>query len=138
MNYKLISGSASDFCSLAALGLFGLSPAHADVTMSGFSNNTVNTQGTYTSVGSVGVSNNDSKLTLTDGGGFESSNAFNNVLVPFSNGFTASFTYQDIYPAGYGSSSDGFAFVLQNDGLNVLGGQGGDLGICRWRRRTWI
>ncbi len=50
---------------------------------------------------------------------------------PISQGFTASFIYQETPgPGQFGiqSPADGIAFVLQNSGVSVLDGEGGLLG----------
>jgi hypothetical protein len=63
----------------------------------------------------------------TDENGNESVSAWYNYPV-YINGFTASFTYQDVGGAT-GNNADGFTFNLQEYGPTFLGGSGGNLGV---------
>ena len=72
--------------------------------------------------GNGSASLNDSKLVLTDGGYGEAGSAWfdNQVMVrEFHNTFRFQLT---------NAQADGFTFCIQGDGLNALGGAGGDLG----------
>ena len=118
----------------AAAGLAG-APVYASVTITGFNNFQLNTNGKST--GQDALSNGNTVLQLTDATVNEASSAFHKNLVPYAKGFTAAFTYQD---ANKGTA-DGVAFVVQNDtyvtnpstdknayGIYALGQPGGDLG----------
>src|SRR6202023_2512101 len=61
-------------------------------------------------------------LRLTDGGASEAASAFYNTPLNLQS-FTTDFTFQLTNPNG-----DGFAFVIQNSGVNALGPLGGGLG----------
>ena len=63
----------------------------------------------------------------TDGNGGESVAAWYNQPVSID-GFTATFTYQDV-GGSPGNNADGFTFDLQVNGPNFLGGTGGSLGV---------
>jgi hypothetical protein len=65
------------------------------------------------------------ELNLTSANNDEATSAWFNTAQGVSN-FTASFTYN--FLGGTTNPADGFAFVLQNTGLNALGGGGGALG----------
>jgi hypothetical protein len=65
------------------------------------------------------------ELLLTSAANGEATSAWYNTPQALGN-FTASFTYNFI--TGTPTPADGFAFVLQNDGLTALGGGGGALG----------
>jgi fibronectin-binding autotransporter adhesin len=82
---------------------------------------TVNSNG----IGSAPFSTN--VLTLTDGANGETRSAFDDLRVPVSQAFSANFTYQ-APGATRGNVADGSAFVLQEQGVNALGGGGGQLG----------
>jgi hypothetical protein len=62
------------------------------------------------------------RLRLTDGGASEAASAFYNTPLNLQS-FTTDFTFQLTNPNG-----DGFAFVIQNSGVNALGPLGGGLG----------
>jgi hypothetical protein len=63
----------------------------------------------------------------TDGNGDETVSAWYNHPV-YINGFTASFTYQDVGGSD-GNDADGLSFDLQEYGPTFLGGTGGSLGV---------
>lgn len=67
----------------------------------------------------------NNELLLTTAANGEATSAFFNTAQAVNN-FTASFTYNFI--SGTTPPADGFAFVLQNNNLNALGGGGGALG----------
>ena len=73
--------------------------------------------------GIAGVSADNSTLTITTAANGEDTSAFYNTPVTYQN-FDANFNYTDVSTGG----ADGFAFVLQNSGLNALGGGGGSIG----------
>jgi hypothetical protein len=65
--------------------------------------------------------------TLTDSNNFEARSLYYDTPQSISAGFQASFTYQATNGGGLGLA-DGTTFVLQNQGLNALGGSGSGLG----------
>jgi hypothetical protein len=85
---------------------------------------TPNTGGTYAS-----VSFNNNVLTVTDGGGSESS-AFWFATPLNITAFSATWTYQATPTTSGATLADGMAFAIQNDtrGTSALGGAGGALG----------
>ena len=93
--------------------------------LSGFGGNgtgwTTNQSGLYPSVPTPITSN---VLTLTDNSGSQGRSAFYNTPVPASASFTANFVYTDANEGG----ADGVTFILQNQGLSALGGNGGSFG----------
>jgi hypothetical protein len=116
---------------LTTFGLAAIQPAHAQI--SGISSSSFTTHGTTTS--SAGVTSassqtqiNSGTLTLTDGGAAEASSAWYNTRQSITD-FNTSFTYRVINPSSTSSVqygvADGFGFVLQNAGLNAIGGNGG-------------
>ncbi len=69
-----------------------------------------------------GATVNGTVLQLTDGGIYEARSAFFNSPVNVQ-AFTSDFDFQVL-----NASADGFAFVIQNQGLNAVGSSGGALG----------
>jgi hypothetical protein len=94
----------------------------ADIT--GFNNGvnfTVNNTG-------GGGSISGGTATLTDNNTFEATSVYYDTPQSISGGFQASFTYQATGGSNGFGLADGMTFVLQNQGLNALGGTGSDLG----------
>jgi hypothetical protein len=67
-----------------------------------------------------------SVLVLTSDNGNEASSAWYNTPQDISSSWTATFTWQ--WTSAANNPADGFMFVLQNAGLNALGGAGGSKG----------
>jgi fibronectin-binding autotransporter adhesin len=101
----------------------------AGTSVSGFANFELNTNGGSTA--SPVISSDNSTLTITDASGGEARSAFFNSPVPFNNtnGFTASFVYQNL-SGNTGDPADGVTFTLQHDprGSGALGDSGGAFG----------
>jgi hypothetical protein len=84
---------------------------------------TINTDSTFTTQPNI----TDQVFYGTDGGGSEGCTAWYNNLV-FINGFTVSFTYQDV-GGSPGNNADGESFTLQESGPTYVNGGGGSLAI---------
>jgi autotransporter-associated beta strand protein len=101
----------------------------AGVTLSGFSNFQLNTNGQ--SAASPVISSDNNTLTITDTTNSEARSAFYNTPVPFNNakGFSASFVYTNV-SGNQNGPADGVTFTLQNDprGSTALGDSGGAFG----------
>jgi len=89
-------------------------------TGSNFINGFSNALSVMTFNGSTGLA--DTRLQLTDGGGYEAASAWFNAPVNVQ-AFTNDFTFQIANPG-----ADGFTFTIQGAGLNAIGGYGGGLG----------
>ena len=114
----------------SSLILAAASQIRADIT-DGFSsanasNWTFNANATSTTNGVPLISG--SVMVLTSDNGNEASSAWYNTPQNISNSWTASFTWQWTSGATPSNPADGFMFVLQNGGLNALGGSGGSKG----------
>jgi hypothetical protein len=84
---------------------------------------TINTDSTFSTQPNI----TDQVFSGTDGGGGEGCSAWYNNLV-YINGFTATFTYQDVGGAP-GNNADGTSFDLQESGPTYVNGGGGSLAI---------
>jgi Bacterial lectin len=107
--------------SLLIVGAAVMVSARADIT--GFNNGVNFTLNSPDGGGSI----SGDTATLTNNQTFEATSVYYDTPQSISAGFQASFTYQ----ATGGNSfalADGMTFVLQNAGLNAVGGTGGGLG----------
>jgi len=111
-----------------AAGLAIVPSSQADIAAPGFTQSGAGPTDWTLNSNTAGVPTITSNvLNLTTAANGEATSAWFNTAQQLSN-FTASFTY-DFGAAGPGNPpADGFAFVLQNAGLNALGGGGGALG----------
>jgi Bacterial lectin len=118
---KIASCKSSLFTGLLIVGA-AVVTTRADIT--GFDNGTGFTPNSSPS-GVLTISGGTA--TLTNNNNFEATSLYYDTPQSISSGFQASFTYQ----ATAGNSfalADGTTFVLQNQGLNALGGSGSGLG----------
>jgi hypothetical protein len=107
---------------LLIVGAAVMVTARADIT--GFNNGVNFTLNSPDGGGSI----SGGTATLTNNQSFEATSVYYDTPQSISGGFQASFTYQATGGSNGFGLADGMTFVLQNEGLNAVGGSGSGLG----------